>query len=185
MELQTWSLLCAVRILITTALVYLVERHHESLLLKFDHPGRSPYSSCTDRHEGKCLYREKHRITLLQLNGTWPLHQMNIDGPAIYLSQNIEQKGVSIWCLRYSSVWGIALFCFDIRKMCSSFCVLLRHGFFHLFPPFSAFFCLFLLLPLLPPFMTIKSGKSQQKVAKGELKAMPPYPFASFFRVLK
>lgn len=53
-----------------------------------------------------------------------------------------------------------------------------------LFPPFSAFSHLFLLLPLLPPFESIKSGKSQQNVAKGE-KAMPPYPFASFFRCAK
>src|SRR6266576_6859599 len=71
-----------------------------------------------------------------------------------------------------------------IRKRCSSFCVLLRHGFFCIFLHFSAFFCIYLFLLHFLSLILKKVEKGLQKVAKAE-KAMPPYPFASFFSVLK
>src|SRR6266576_7255068 len=77
-----------------------------------------------------------------------------------------------------------------IRKRCSSFCVLLRHGFFCIFLHFSAFFCIFLhfsaffciYLFLLHFFslILIIVEKGLQKVSKAE-KDMLPYPFASMF----
>src|SRR6266550_3984812 len=71
-----------------------------------------------------------------------------------------------------------------IRKRCSSFCVLLRHGFFRIIPHYSAFFCFYLFLLIFLSLILKKVEKGLQNVAKAE-KAMPPYPFASFFSVLK
>src|SRR6266576_1943294 len=53
-----------------------------------------------------------------------------------------------------------------------------------LFPPFSAFFCIYLFLLLFLSLILKKVEKGLENVAKAE-KAMPPYPFASFFSVLK
>src|SRR6266576_1250987 len=53
-----------------------------------------------------------------------------------------------------------------------------------LFLHYSAFFCFYLFLLLFLSLILIKVEKGLQKVAKAE-KAMPPYPFASFFSVLK
>ncbi len=49
---------------------------------------------------------------------------------------------------------------------------------------FSAFFCIFLFFLHFWSLILKKVEKGLQKVAKAE-KAMPPYPFASFFSVLK
>jgi len=53
-----------------------------------------------------------------------------------------------------------------------------------LFLHYSAFFCFYLFLLLFLSLILKKVEKGLQKVAKAE-KAMPPYPFASFFSVLK
>src|SRR6266550_2984106 len=53
-----------------------------------------------------------------------------------------------------------------------------------LFLHYSAFFCFYLALLLFLSLILKKVEKGLQKVAKAE-KAMPPYPFASFFSVLK
>jgi len=53
-----------------------------------------------------------------------------------------------------------------------------------LFLHFSAFFCIYLFLLHFLSLILKKVEKGLQKVAKAE-KAMPPYPFASFFSVLK
>ena len=53
-----------------------------------------------------------------------------------------------------------------------------------LFLHYSAFFCFYLFLLLFLSLILKKVEKGLEKVAKAE-KAMPPYPFASFFSVLK